>query len=419
MRPGYCRETASADEGNCAQGDKGSWRTSELEEASLTGCALRCLSCWRCQYVSWSSTEDEGCSWFHECPQDELPQANGFVTVDASAWIASGSPRSYSPSPTTNAAQCGRKREWFDRLRRLAGSVSFSVFVYELEDLVRIAPDYARCIATDRWRAAGLGAGGSHLAFRALWHAPHLSDLYTKDPAAASYFILQWRGCYGGSHAIESADEFRHDLRNRLYRRGESHLIWDRSDGHDSPLFSSSAPAYPRMVALKTNWSPMSVALNRLAAGVDINPPLPALRVYKAGPGVPHMEGVAWKALGSRDRRSCSSNSTSSSARWSGSSATRKYFVTFRGEYTSHAVRQLFLNFKGDGVRIELLCAKGHCDRTGHVAGLGEVSWPGQPRREDLERRSQLDMAQEDANAYADLTNTTFACATATHLPQK
>jgi hypothetical protein len=66
---GYCARTLDA--GNCEGGDSGSWpaRMSKIE--SIADCAARCLSCHRCEYVSFSAPLDD-CSWYHQCDMGRL-----------------------------------------------------------------------------------------------------------------------------------------------------------------------------------------------------------------------------------------------------------------------------------------------------------------------------------------------------------
>ena len=80
---GFCEETSSG-ASDCAFDNKGSW--SGPRARSLKSCALACMQCVRCEYVSYSQVSAD-CSWFAACDTNELktwphqPEANGWSYV--------------------------------------------------------------------------------------------------------------------------------------------------------------------------------------------------------------------------------------------------------------------------------------------------------------------------------------------------
>ena len=83
---GYC-ETTTWDEGDCSSGQKGSWQADKHGISSLNECAIRCLRCARCRFVSYSSQQND-CGWFQRCPGfhqapglETLPQGFGMLTA--------------------------------------------------------------------------------------------------------------------------------------------------------------------------------------------------------------------------------------------------------------------------------------------------------------------------------------------------
>ena len=56
---GLCAPTT--DGGDCTDGSSGAW-----PYTNATDCAARCLTCGRCNFVSYSALNRD-CSWFHAC----------------------------------------------------------------------------------------------------------------------------------------------------------------------------------------------------------------------------------------------------------------------------------------------------------------------------------------------------------------
>ncbi|KAL1528486.1 hypothetical protein AB1Y20_009829 [Prymnesium parvum] len=131
VQQGYCAPTAGP--GDCEHGEFGSWpvRLSGIE--SIADCALRCLSCPRCQYVSYSAPLDD-CSWYHSCDLRRLHTAvqGGWsfrsvrVRVDSdnssAYWEARRTGRKGRGCPEASEAP-QRAEEWSDALVKLEGTV--------------------------------------------------------------------------------------------------------------------------------------------------------------------------------------------------------------------------------------------------------------------------------------------------------
>ena len=79
-RVGYCGVTA--DEGDCARSDKGSWALGKYQIRHLVECVARCRGCARCRYVSYSPAHDE-CAWYHSCrmPLETAYQGDTYQTL--------------------------------------------------------------------------------------------------------------------------------------------------------------------------------------------------------------------------------------------------------------------------------------------------------------------------------------------------
>ena len=77
--PGYCEKTKD-DEGYCSLGNKGSWQASRYGITSLEHCALKCLTCANCRFVSFSSQNND-CSWYRDCRLADLRQGHGTVSA--------------------------------------------------------------------------------------------------------------------------------------------------------------------------------------------------------------------------------------------------------------------------------------------------------------------------------------------------
>ena len=67
---GFCAATLDGWAGDCEAGDSGSWpiptEAAGTWAAASTYCRLACLSCSRCQYISFSLKHAD-CSWFQQC----------------------------------------------------------------------------------------------------------------------------------------------------------------------------------------------------------------------------------------------------------------------------------------------------------------------------------------------------------------
>eukprot|EP00966_Prymnesium_polylepis_P225724 5221212-Prymnesium_polylepis.1 len=57
-RAGFCERTGP-DPGSCAAGDRGSWAARANQIETLADCAVRCLGCPRCEFVSFSAPLDD------------------------------------------------------------------------------------------------------------------------------------------------------------------------------------------------------------------------------------------------------------------------------------------------------------------------------------------------------------------------
>ena len=65
---GYCAPTKSVYGGDCHAGLSGSWMAKEHGIFSLDGCMARCRLCPQCNFVSFSSLQND-CSWYNDCRQ--------------------------------------------------------------------------------------------------------------------------------------------------------------------------------------------------------------------------------------------------------------------------------------------------------------------------------------------------------------
>ena len=75
---GVCAKTREDDEGDCDDGEQGTWKLDDCEATSqhvaLAQCLLRCSNCARCAYVSVSVRARE-CAWYHRCRLSRLESA--------------------------------------------------------------------------------------------------------------------------------------------------------------------------------------------------------------------------------------------------------------------------------------------------------------------------------------------------------
>lgn len=92
MRVGFCNVTEPG-ESDCEAGMSGSWPLSKLVAEPLkstasallrSACHAKCLSCPRCNYMTWSATYDD-CSWYHACDLKHLTPSAGFESIKVRA----------------------------------------------------------------------------------------------------------------------------------------------------------------------------------------------------------------------------------------------------------------------------------------------------------------------------------------------
>jgi len=86
-RFGYCDVTDEARGIDCTNGIKGSWSATVTASnhassgiTNINQCALRCLRCARCNFISYSMEQGD-CSWFHKCDLDNLTHGFGFTSA--------------------------------------------------------------------------------------------------------------------------------------------------------------------------------------------------------------------------------------------------------------------------------------------------------------------------------------------------
>ena len=110
---GYCAPTSGP--GDCDAGDSGSWSVRVSGMESLADCALRCLSCARCEYISYSAPLDD-CSWYRTCDLQKLK-----TSVQGSWSFRSVPVRSHGDNASAfwEAQRTGRKGRGCPNVRRV------------------------------------------------------------------------------------------------------------------------------------------------------------------------------------------------------------------------------------------------------------------------------------------------------------
>ena len=84
-RQGFCEATTDGDEGDCAAGNKGTYKLTPAEVSSWTvaaeACTRRCKRCGRCRFISLSIRFAD-CSWFQSCRLGSLNRGvPGFISA--------------------------------------------------------------------------------------------------------------------------------------------------------------------------------------------------------------------------------------------------------------------------------------------------------------------------------------------------
>ena len=243
--PGYCSRTLEGDEGDCDEGDSGTWELAPCQSSSdrlaLAHCMLRCSQCARCAYYSFS-TAGRDCSWFApgQCRLDalqesprKLPFRSGAAQPHTTArlvrllqytsaklnqpWGRRNAPRRVSSHLLTPLKSA---RERFDTGHRHAGlapPARTATFVggCSLPPSVNTKPRLARCTAEtigagQSWLVLGvfsaLGGTTRRAAVRATWFR---WGALAEGGAARACFVLARRAAHRPE--IEAADaEARH-----------------------------------------------------------------------------------------------------------------------------------------------------------------------------------------------------------------
>ena len=91
---GHCGITDSGPS-NCATDSKGSWPLRSEHIGSIEACHRRCRQCERCNYVSYSTRNDE-CAWYYRCPNLRTIGAGG---DSYESWRLRNPPARLSPPP--------------------------------------------------------------------------------------------------------------------------------------------------------------------------------------------------------------------------------------------------------------------------------------------------------------------------------
>ena len=100
VKAGFCNATVANKPGNCVAGNHGSWNTTSYGLHTLGACALKCLSCSRCRFVSFSVVHED-CSWYHHCSMGHLRRFGGRVPQE--------------PFVSAAIAQTRRQASWWQR----------------------------------------------------------------------------------------------------------------------------------------------------------------------------------------------------------------------------------------------------------------------------------------------------------------
>ena len=86
IRSGTCGITEDNAIGDCERDVQGSWTTALNGIKDLEDCALRCLACNRCRWISYSADFGD-CSWFHSCSLSYGIVGNRFHSVLVSGTV--------------------------------------------------------------------------------------------------------------------------------------------------------------------------------------------------------------------------------------------------------------------------------------------------------------------------------------------
>lgn len=142
---GYCNSVPHTGKMDCATASSGSWEwQAELSELSdkMRGhsCAARCLTCPRCNYVSFSLATRR-CDWFHSCDTSALQQnQSGELWRTVQVRSVNGG----ESLLTNSSAGCSEMPEAtkLHRPRRVIDLFPFGGRSYELQLVLRVTELY-------------------------------------------------------------------------------------------------------------------------------------------------------------------------------------------------------------------------------------------------------------------------------------
>jgi hypothetical protein len=273
-------------------------------------------------------------------------------------------------------------------LRQLVAAWNFSVFLYEQADVERVS-NFAATKLRGMWAGGGNRSLSTFGLFNALFQVPHLDFIFTRDPRWASTFLLPWIG------KVKTSPQTRiSEVRRSLHFAGDRHYFWDRFDSESVP-YQNTRSGLPRISAAKTNWRPINASL-------DIACPLPPIKVFDQADDWKVLRPVPYLELWSRPKLPLSSSRAYCRPQVAQHELVRrlsehaaspaKFFLTFRGEVSSHPIRYRLRSLRGPGVAIQLTC------KTEQICK--EMHGHSTP---DMQRG-----ALNSSSVYADLMNSSF-----------
>ncbi len=120
--PGFCGVTLEGREGNCeSETGVGMWQTRRHRIHSFADCAVRCMLCNKCRYITYNPSEYD-CSWYARCNMRKLGEAPGFASVQIRTDASDGPPRLLGPQLATltasHVAEIREDRRWHTDLMR-------------------------------------------------------------------------------------------------------------------------------------------------------------------------------------------------------------------------------------------------------------------------------------------------------------